>query len=106
MGEAEQHSTSGGSEEQAIAVMEFPEMGFHGQLTVETTYSADVEEASLTHEEARGGGGGGFPRSRLITGQPRPCRNGLGTVGRCFMTGCYYILTFPHRVRLPPRRKY
>ena len=31
VGEADQHPTSGGSEEQAIAVMDSPEMGFHGQ---------------------------------------------------------------------------
>ena len=55
MGEAEQHSTSGGSEDQAIIVMDSLEMGFHGQLAVETIHSADVEEAPLTHEEAQGG---------------------------------------------------
>ena len=57
-------------------------MGFHGQTTVETTHSADLEEASLTYEPS--------------------------AVGRCFLIGCCYILIFPHRVRLvngAPRRK-
>ena len=30
VGEADQHTTDGGSEEQAIFVMDSPEMGFHG----------------------------------------------------------------------------
>ena len=30
-------------------------MGFHGQPAVETDHSTYLEEASLTHEEARGG---------------------------------------------------
>ena len=30
VGEADQHTTDGGSEEQAIVVMDSPEMGFHG----------------------------------------------------------------------------
>ena len=56
MGEAEQHSTGGGSEEQAIVVMDSPKMGFHGQPAVETTHLVDLEEVPLTHEEARGWG--------------------------------------------------
>ena len=51
MDEVEQHSIDGGSEEQAIVVIDSAEMGFHGKPAVETTHSADVEEASLTHEE-------------------------------------------------------
>ena len=38
MGEANQHSAGGGSEEQAIVVMDSPEMGFHGQPAVETAH--------------------------------------------------------------------
>ena len=55
MGEAEQYSVGEGSEEQAIVVMDLPEMGFLGQLAVETAHSADLEEVPLTHEEAWGG---------------------------------------------------
>ena len=52
MGEAEQYSAGGGSEEQAIVVMDSPEMSFHGQPAVETGPSANLEEVPLTHEEA------------------------------------------------------
>ena len=55
MGEADRHSTNGGSEEQVIVVMDSLEMDFHGQPTVGTTQRADLEEVPLTHEEARGG---------------------------------------------------
>ena len=34
--EADQHPTGGGSEEQAIVVMDSPEMDFHGQPAMET----------------------------------------------------------------------
>ena len=54
MGEADQHSAGGGSEEQAIVVMDSPEMGFHGQSVVETAHLADLGEVPLTHEEAQG----------------------------------------------------
>ena len=54
-GEADQHSAGGGSEEQAIVVMDSPEMAFHGQPAMETTHLADLREVPLTHEEARGG---------------------------------------------------
>ena len=53
MGEVDQHSTGGGSEEQAIVVMDSLEMGFHGQPAMEAPNSADLEEVPLTHEEAR-----------------------------------------------------
>ena len=56
MGEADQHSAGGGLEEQAIVVMDFPEMGFHGQPDVEIAHLTDLEEVHLTYEEARGGG--------------------------------------------------
>ena len=55
MGEADQHSTGGGSEEQAIVVMDSLEIGFHDQSAVETAHVVDLEEVPLTHEEARGG---------------------------------------------------
>ena len=51
-------------------------MAFHDQSAVETTHLANLEEVPLTHEEAPGRGV--FPRSRLIAGQPRPCRLGSG----------------------------
>ena len=44
MGEANQHSTGGGSEEQSIVVMDSPKMGFHGQPVVETTHLSYLEE--------------------------------------------------------------
>ena len=53
MGKVDQHSAGGGSEEQAIVVMDSPEMGFHGQLAAETAHFVDLEEVPLTHEEAR-----------------------------------------------------
>ena len=72
MGEADQHSADGGSEEQVIVIMESPEIGFHGQPVVETAHLADLEEVPLTNEETWGV----FPRSRLIAGQTRPCHPG------------------------------
>ena len=54
MGEADQHLTGGGSEEQAIVVIDSPEMGFHGQPAVGTTHLSDLEKVPLSHEEARG----------------------------------------------------
>ena len=59
VGEADQHSADGDSEEQAIDVMDSPEMGFHGQPALEPAHLADLGEVPLTHEEARGRGGGG-----------------------------------------------
>ena len=53
MGEADQHSAGGGSEEQVIVVMDSPEMGFHGQPIVETAHFSDLEEVPLSHEEAQ-----------------------------------------------------
>ena len=55
MGEADQHSIGGGSEEQAIIVMDSLEIGFHDKPAVETAHVADLEEIPLTHEEAREG---------------------------------------------------
>ena len=52
--EADQHSANGGSEEQAIVVMDSPEMGFHGQPAMETAHLADLREVHLTHKETRG----------------------------------------------------
>ena len=55
MGEADQHSANGGSEEQEIVIMDSPEMGFHGQPVVKTAHLAYLGEVPLTHKEARGG---------------------------------------------------
>ena len=55
MGEADRHSIGGGSEEQAIVVMDSPEISFHGQPDVETAHSVELGEVPLTHEEAREG---------------------------------------------------
>ena len=38
---------------QAIVVSDSPEMGFHGQSTLETVLSTDLEEVSLTHAEVK-----------------------------------------------------
>ena len=54
IGEAYQHSTRGGLDEQAIVVMDLPEMGFHSHSAMETAHLADLGEIPLTHEEARG----------------------------------------------------
>ena len=53
-GEANQYSIDEGLEEQAIVVMDLPEMGFHGQPAVETTHMPDLEKVPPSHEEARG----------------------------------------------------
>ena len=42
VGEVDQHPTSGGSEEQAIVIMDSPKIGFHGQSTLETMPSTDL----------------------------------------------------------------
>ena len=55
VGEADQHPTSGGSEEQAIVIMDSPEMEFHGQSALETAPSVDLGEVPLTHEKVREG---------------------------------------------------
>ena len=88
-------------------------MGFHGQPTMETVHLADLGEVPLTHEEPRGEGGGGggggvvaFPQSRLLAGQPRPCRPGPSAISRCFLTDYCYILIFLRRAKLPLWRKY
>ena len=51
VGEANQHPTGGGLEEQVIVVMDLLEMGFHGQSALETAPSADLGKVPLTHEE-------------------------------------------------------
>ena len=51
VGEADQHLTGEGLEEQAIVVIDSPEKGFHGQPTIETAHSVDLGEVPLTHEE-------------------------------------------------------
>ena len=53
VGEADQHPTGGSLEEQAIVVMDSPEMGFHGQSISKTASSADLGDVPLTHEEVR-----------------------------------------------------
>ena len=55
VGQADQHPTSGGSEWQAIVVMNSPEIGFHGQSTSKTALSTDLEGVTLTHREVREG---------------------------------------------------
>ena len=102
VGEADQHSTGGGSEEQAIVVMDSPETSFHDQPAMETTHLADLGEVPQTHEEVRGI----FPQSRLLVVQPRPCRPGPGAVSYCFPISCCYILISLHRAKLPLWRKY
>ena len=54
MGEADQHSVDWVSKEQAIIIMDSPEMSFHGQPAMETAHLSDLEEVPLSHEEARG----------------------------------------------------
>ena len=49
--EADQHPIGEGSEEQAIVIMDSPEMGFHRQPAMETAHLADLGEVPLTHEE-------------------------------------------------------
>ena len=51
VGEADQHPTGKGLDGQAIVIMDSPEIGFHGQLALETVLLADVGEGSLTHAE-------------------------------------------------------
>ena len=48
--EDDQHSIGRGSEEQAIVVMDLPEMDFHVQPVMETAHLADLGEVPLTHE--------------------------------------------------------
>ena len=65
VGEADQHPTSGGSEGQAIVVMDSPKMGFHGQSTSKIALLAALGEVPLTHEEVREGN-----PSEQITSRP------------------------------------
>ena len=51
VGEANQQRTGVGSEEQAIVILDLPDMGFHGQSSLETAPSANLGEVPLTHEE-------------------------------------------------------
>ena len=55
VGEADQDPTGGGSEEQAIVIMDSQEMGFHGQSASESIPTADSGEVPRTHEETREG---------------------------------------------------
>ena len=48
---ADQHPIGGGSEEQAIVIMDSPEMGFHGQSASETALPTNLGKVPLTHEE-------------------------------------------------------
>ena len=64
IGEADQHSAGDGSKEQDSL-----EIGFHGQLAMETTHLVYLGEVPPTHEEVRGGGGV-FPYNRLLAGRP------------------------------------
>ena len=79
IGEVDQHSVGGGSEEQAIVVMDSQDMGFHGQLAVETAHLAYLEEVPLTHEEARGGWGG-VPFEQIDN---QPTKAMSSRAGRC-----------------------
>ena len=63
VGEADHHPTGGGSEEQVIAVMDSPEMGFHGKSDSEIAVSEGLGEVPLTHEEAREG----IPSERIAS---------------------------------------
>ena len=51
VGKAIEHPTDEYSDEQAIVIMDSPEMGFHGQSVSETAPSVDLGEVPLTHEE-------------------------------------------------------
>ena len=51
VGEADQHLTGEGLDGQAIVVMDFPEMGFHGQSASDTALLEDLGEVSLTYTE-------------------------------------------------------
>ena len=75
IGEADQHSVGRGLEEQAIVVMDLPEMGFHGQPAVETAYLSDLEEVPPSHEEAWGD----IPLEQTAN---RPSQAMLSRVGR------------------------
>ena len=55
VGEVDEHPTGEVSDRQVIAIMDSPEMGFHGQLALETVLSADLGEVSLTHAKVREG---------------------------------------------------
>ena len=75
IGEADQHLTSRGSEEQAIVVMDSPKMGFHGQPTMEIAHLFDFEEVPPSHEEARRD----IPSKQTVS---RPAQAMLSQVGR------------------------
>ena len=55
VGEVYQHPTGEGSNEQAIVVVDSPEMGFHGQSVSETVPTSYLGEIPLPHEEVREG---------------------------------------------------
>ena len=52
-GEASQKPTDESSDVQAIVISDSPEMGFHGQLASETTFSVDLGEVSPIHVEVQ-----------------------------------------------------
>ena len=55
VGEADQDPTDGGSEEQAIIVMDSSKMGFHCQSASKSIPTENSGEVPRTHEEAREG---------------------------------------------------
>ena len=52
-GEASHQPSNESSDVQAIVVSNSPEMGFHGQSTLEIALSVDLGEVSLTHAKVR-----------------------------------------------------
>ena len=102
IGETDQHSADGGSKDQAIVVKDSPEMGFHGQLDMETARLADLGEVPLTHEEVWGD----ISSEHIVSRLTKAMSTWAGVVGRYFLTGCYYIPISLHRTKLPLWRKY
>ena len=73
--EADHHPTDGGSEEQAIVIIDLLEIGFHSQLASETTLSTDLGEVPLTHEKVWKG----IPLEQITNqpNKPMSSRSGL-----------------------------
>ena len=102
VGEVDQHPIGEGSDEQAIVVMDSPEIGFHGQSASKTAPTADLGEVpELMRRSLKV-----FLPGRLLAGQTRLRLPGPGAVGCCFPIDYYCILIFLHKARLSLWRKY